>query len=428
MVPLVASTIAAVTLGLILSEKINRTISAMVGAVVMVGVGLILNFYSEPSALEAIEFDALQLLLGMMILVSILEPTGFFQYLAIKAGQFSRGNPFRLLILLSTGTALLSLIMSNVTTVVLVGPLTILITELLGLSPIPYLMAQALLSDTTAIGTSVGDPASLIVSVASGYSFSDFLTHVMPIVGVAFVVTLLMMRWLFSKELSTQPVDPDVVLKLEADETLQDPQTSRKILIVLAVTVVFFIFQNQLNISAGFIALTAAAIALAWIQPDLNEVLNRIDWPVLIFITSLFIIVGGLEHAGAFDPITQFLATWGRDQPILLGVTLIWIVASLSALVANIPVTIAFVSLLQGLQAVGVDVSALWWAVVLGAGFGGNATPIGSSANIVIVSLAEKAHTPITTKLWAMRGLPVAFASCIVGSIMFVLCYPLLSK
>ena len=197
MIPIVAALIVLVSLALILSERLDHTIAAMGGAALMMGAGKLLGFYSEHDALEAIEFDVLGLLLGMMIMVSILEPTGFFRYAAVRAGQLSRGEPWRLLLLLGGGTALVSLFFNNVTTVVLIGPVTILITELLGLSPVPYLMAMALLSDTMHVGTSVGDPASVLVHVASGYSFTDFLTHSMPIVAVAGLLTLVMLRYLF---------------------------------------------------------------------------------------------------------------------------------------------------------------------------------------------------------------------------------------
>ena len=217
-----ATLIVAVTLALVLADKLNHTIAAAGGAAVMMVAGLVLGFYSEEQALESMHFGALGLLLGMMILVAILSPTGFFQWTAIKAGQLSRGNPWRLMLLLGGGTALVSLFFNNVTTVVLVGPITILITELLGINPIPILMAQALLSDTADVGTSVGDPASVLVASASGYSFTDFLTHSMPIVAVAAVVTLIMLRVLFSKELSQGPEKPDLIMKLDADEALTD--------------------------------------------------------------------------------------------------------------------------------------------------------------------------------------------------------------
>lgn len=419
----IAIAIAALALVLILSGRLHHTIAAMIGAVLMFAVGTGMGFYGEAQAIASVEFDALALLLGMMVLVSILEPTGFFQYVAVKAGQLSDGKPWRLMLLLGGGTALVSLFFNNVTTVVLVGPVTILITELLGLNPVPYLMAQALLSDTADVGTSVGDPASVLVAAASGYSFNDFLTHAMPIVLVAAGVTLIMLRILFSEELSKQPVDPDAVAALDVEGALQDRATVRRIMVVLGGAVALFVFQGSLQMSSGFIAISAAAVALTWIRPDLREVLRRVDFSVLLFFISLFIMVGGLEHSGAFEPLIELLIGLGQETPVVLGVAIIWVVATLSALIDNIPVTIAMISLLKGLAATGVDISALWWAVVLGAGFGGNATSIGSSANIVIVSLSERTRTPITPGLWSRTGLPVAFATCVVGSVLFVLAF-----
>lgn len=428
MTQIIAAGIALITLIIILLEKMHRAIIAMVGASAMVLVGLILGFYNEQQAIASIEFDALGLLLGMMIIVSILEPTGLFQFIAIKAAQSSKGNPVRLLVFLSVGTALISMVISNVTTVVLVGPLTVLIAELLGFSPIPFLMAEAILSVTSAIGTSIGDPASLLVSVASGNSFIDFITHAMPIVIVAGIVTLLMLRLMFNKELSQSSIDPEVVDNLDAQEALKDRKTARKTLFLLFVAIIMFVFQETIHLSTGYIALAAAALTLLWVNPDIDNVLKRIDWSVLAFFTGLFVLIGGLEKAGVFEPLIEWLAPIGHENPMLLGVIIIWVVAGLSALVDNIPVTIAMISLLLGLQANGVDVSALWWAVVFGAGFGGSATTIGSSTNIVVVSLSERTHTPITSKLWAKKGLPIAIVTCMVGSILFVLAYPWLGR
>jgi Na+/H+ antiporter NhaD/arsenite permease-like protein len=237
-----------------------------------------------------------------------------------------------------------------------------------------------------------------------------------------------MIRVLFSEELAAVPEDPHVVEMLDADEALTDVNTARRVMIILGIAILFFVFQERLNLSTGFIALSAAAVALTWIRPEFREVLERIDWPVFFFFTGLFILVGGLEHAGVFEPVTKLLAGIGQENPVLLGIVIIWVVAGLSALIDNIPVTIAMISLLHSLQASGVDVSALWWAVVFGAGFGGNATYIGSTANIVVVSLSEQTRFPITAKVWMKKGMPIAIATCLVGSLLFVFAYPWLGQ
>lgn len=420
----VSIAIFIITFVLILTEWLHRTTVAMVSAAMMLVVGMCTGFYTQARALDAIDFYTVGLLLGMMILVSLLEPTGIFEYLAVRAARISRGDPWRLLVLLGCGTAIVSLFMNNVTTVVLVGPVTILICELLDISPVPYLMAEALLSDTADVGTSIGDPASVLIASASGYTFIDFLTHSMPIVVVAALASLILLRFLFRRELGIQPADPASVLKLDASTALRDPRTVRRVLAVMVVTVGLFFLQGFLNITPAFIALASAAVALVWIQPDVGKVLARVDWNVLLFFSALFIVVGGLEAAGVFDIVAELLANFGSDRPVLLGIVMIWIVAILSALVDNIPVTIAMIPVLKGLSAAGVDVSALWWALAFGAGFGGNATPIGSTANIVIVSLSERTRTPITPTVWGRRGLPVMILTCAVGSLLFAATFP----
>lgn len=410
-------------LGLIFSEKINRTIVAFAGAVLMVGLGSVLGFYSETQALAAIDFKTLGVLLGMMILVALLEPTGVFQYLAVWAGRLSRGKPIRLLILLGTVTTVLSMFLDNVTTVVLIAPVTILISEILGISPLPYLMAEALLSDTGGVATLLGDPPNILIASAAGFSFVDFLTHSLPIVLVAWLVALLIMCYLFRNELATFPENPAAIFKLDVSEILTDRVTARRVVIVLAGALFVLFFQGILEISPAFIALCAAAIALVWVRPDPSKVLKQVEWSVLVFFTALFVMVGGIKATGVLDALVSVLNNAGNVAPVLFGVIIIWLVAGISAVVDNVPVTIALIPIIQGLGASGMNTDPLWWALVFGAGFGGNGTIIGSTANIVVANLSERTHTPITSYLWNKRGLPVMLVTCLVATVMYVIFY-----
>jgi len=416
-------TIFLASLILIFSEKLHRSITAIAGAALMVAVGSLLGFYSEQAALDAIDFNTLGLLLGMMTLVAMLEPTGFFQYVAVLAARASRGKPVRLFVLLGSITTVLSMFLDNVTTVVLIAPVTILITEILGLSPIPYLVAEALLSDTGGVATLVGDPPNVLIGSAAGFSFNDFLIYSLPIVAVAWSGALLLLLILFRKELTKRPRSTQAVMKLNPAESLDDPVTARRILIVLCAAVLFFFLHHALHISPAFVALSAAAAALIWVQPDINEVFKRVEWSVLIFFTSLFIMIGGLEAAGILDSIVDLLSRGASLPPIWFGVGLIWIVAVLSAVVDNVPITIALIPVIQGLGAHGMDVEPLWWALAFGAGFGGNGTIIGSTANIIVVSLSERTRSPITSKLWNRRGLPVMLLTCVIASILYVILF-----
>ncbi|HEY3474660.1 MAG TPA: ArsB/NhaD family transporter [Anaerolineales bacterium] len=416
---ILSSLIFLVSLVLIFSEKVHRSIVAIAGGVLMVSLGKLMHFYSEAAALEAIDFNTLGLLLGMMMLVAMLEPTGFFEYLAVRAARASKGKPLRLFVLLGSITTVLSMFLDNVTTIVLIAPVTILISEILGVSPIPYLVTEALLSNTGGVATLVGDPPNVLIGSAAGLSFTDFLIYSFPIVIVAWAGALVLLQYLFKEELSKEPRSARAVMELNPAETLNHPRTARRILIVLIAAILLFFFHHLLHLSPSFVALGAAAAALLWVQPDLNEVLKRVEWNVLIFFAALFVMVGGLEAAGVLESILGLFGGASTIQPVFFGVFLIWIVAALSAVVDNVPITIALIPVIQGLGENGIDIAPLWWALAFGAGFGGNATIIGSTANIIVVTLSEKTRAPITSKLWIRRGLPVMLLTCVIASILY---------
>ncbi len=418
-----SSLIFAVSLAFILSEKIHRSIIGIAGAVLMVGIGKIFGFYSEEAALDAIDFNTLGLLLGMMILVAMLEPTGFFQYIAVGAARVSRGKPVRLFILLGSITTVLSMFLDNVTTVVLIAPVTILICEILGISPLPYLIAEALLSNTGGVATLVGDPPNVLIGSAAGLSFNDFLIHSLPIVAVAWVATLFLLRYLFRDELSKIPGNAEAVMSLNPAESLDDPKTARRVLVILGAAIFLFFVHHTLHISPSFIAVSTAAVALVWVQPDIKKTFERVEWSVLIFFSALFVMVGGLEATGVLESIVSLLDGLSRIPPLWFGVSLIWIVAVLSAVVDNIPITIALIPVIRGLGETGMDITPLWWALAFGAGFGGNGTIIGSTANIIVASLSEKTRTPITSRLWNRRGLPAMLLTCAIASLLYIVFY-----
>jgi len=425
---ILASLIFLISLWLILSEKLNRTITGFIGATLMVILGRILGFYSGSQAIAAVDFGTLGLLLGMMILVALLEPTGFFQFLAVFAGRVSRGRPVRLLIMLGTVTTVVSMFLDNVTTVVLIAPVTILICEILGINPTPYLMAEALLSDTGGVSTLVGDPPNVLIASAAGFSFNDFLTHALPVVLVSWFAALFLLRCLFRRELAVTPPNADAVMKLNPRKSLDDPKTARKVLIVLGIAILFFFLEEVLEISPAFVALSAASIALVWVRPDINEVLRRVEWSVLAFFAALFIMVGGLEATKILEGIVSILEKFYVLPPVVFGLLLLWFSAILSMFIDNVPITIALIPVIQGLEAHGINATPLWWALAFGAGFGGNGTIIGSTANIVVANISERTRTPITSKLWNKRGLPVMLVTCLVASLLYLVLFALFTR
>ena len=409
------------TLILIFTERVNRVIASLVGAVVMVAIGLIFGFYNESLALESIDFNTIGLLLGMMIIVAVLEPTGFFQYLAILVSKRSNGKPLKLLFLLGTITTVVSMFLDNVTTVVLIAPVTILICEILGLNPLPYLMSEAILSNTGGMATLIGDPPNILIGSAAGFSFIDFLTHSLPIVVFLWFVALLILRILFRKELLESPSNLDALEELNPKVALKDARAAKKVIIVVGITVVFFLLEEMLHIRPALVGLGASALALIWVQPSIQDTLKRVHWDVLVFFGALFVLIGGLEATGVMRSLVELIAHAKNMPPVVFGLILLWGVAILSALVDNVPITIALIPVIQGLGAAGMDINPLWWALVFGAGLGGNGTIIGSTANIVVTSVSDKTETPITPKIWNKYGLPVMLGTCLVASVLYLI-------
>ncbi len=416
-----SSLIFIVTLVVILSERVHRTTAAGIGAAIMIVAGIWLNFYSQAEAVTAVDFNTLGLLLGMMILVQLLEETGFFQYLAILTSKRSGGNPWFMLVMLGTTTTLLSMVLDNVTTIILIAPVTILIAEILGINPVPILLAEALLSDTGGVATLIGDPPNVIIGSAANLSFIDFLTHLAPITLLAWLAALFTLRFLFKKELSEKPKNIQALINLDENQALKDVSNMRKLLIVLGIVIILFFFHNQLHLLPATIAMGGAALALFWVRANIEETLSHLEWGVLLFFAGLFVIVGGLESSGVLALLTIGIVDLARDNLLLAGLVLLWVAAVISATVDNIPFTIAMVPVIQRLGALNVQTSPLWWALALGAGFGGNGTPLGSTANVVTVSLSEKTRTPITMKLWLKTGLPVMLVTCLVATIVFII-------
>lgn len=419
----VTTAIFLASLFLIFTEKLHRSITAIAAAVLMVIFGRIFGFYSEQAALEAVDFNTLGLLLGMMTLVALLEPTGFFEYLAVLAARSSKGKPMRLFVLLGTITTVLSMFLPNVTTIVLIAPITVLISEILGVNAVPYLIAEALLSNTGGVATLIGDPPNLLIGSAAGFSFNDFLIYSLPIVLVSWAGALVFLRYLFRKELSRRPKNAQAVMQLNPTESLNDPRTARRVLIVLGGAILFFFVHHALGISPALVAITAAAIALVVVRPDLEEMLRKIEWSVLIFFGALFVMIGGMEAAGVLEAATRLIEQVSSIPPLWFGIAVIWIVAGLSAVVDNVPITIALIPVIQRLGASGMNIVPLWWALAFGAGFGGNGTIVGSTVNIIVADLSERTRTPITSAVWRRRGLPVMLLTCAIASIVYAVFY-----
>ena len=427
---IVALSIFIITFIFILAEKaihVHRTIVALLGACVMVIVGTMLNFYTIKSAFLMIDMDTITLLLGMMILVAILEKTGAFQFLAIKSAKLSKGNPIRLLFYLSLITSILSMFLDNVTTIVLIAPVTLIITSMMKISSIPFLITEAILSNISGTSTLVGDPPNIMIaSAVPKMSFMSFITHSLPHIVIVWIVVFLTILFIFRKELAEKPSGFEVMLKTKPEDYLTDKPNAVKLCILFCVVVIFFFISEQIHLTTSVIAIFGAGVGFLITKADIEETLKKVEFPILLFFAALFALVGGLEHSGFLKEISISVLSLAKTNMLLCCIVVIWVSAAISAVIDNIPFTIAMIPILQalGLQLGDPNlITPLWWALVFGVGLGGNGTHIGATANIVVVSLSEKTDTPITTLTWLRTGLVTTIISLITVSLTFVVMY-----
>lgn len=410
-----------ITFAFIITGKINKTIIALAGAVAMILFGMSFDFYTQEEALLSIDFNTIGLLMGMMVIVSVMKKTGLFSYIAIRTAKISRGSPWRLMFLMGIVTAFMSMALDNVTTIILVIPITILVCDILGISPLPPIMAEILLSNIGGVATLIGDPPNMMIASASGFVFKDFLIHLMPLVLVVILIGVLVLRVIFSAYFKTPPRNIDAVLKLDETRALRDKSTMVKSISALALVFILFFLQKELNLHHSFIAIIGAGITLLLVRPNIDEILQDVKWSVLIFFCCLFIIVGGLENTGLLSLIAKRVAALASYNMVFAKLSLLWTSAFAASLIDRIPFTAAMIPIIKHIGHLGIDVNPLWWVLALGVGFGGNGTPIGSIVGVVGLSLSEKTKSPIDFKIWLRSGTIVMLASILFISAVIML-------
>ena len=361
----------------------------------------------------------------MMMVVAMLRNTGAFEYMAIFISRISRSKPKLLLIYLCTAVSLISMILDNVTTVIVFAPLTILITRLMKLNPVPYLVGEAMLSNVGGIATLVGDPPNIMIGSAANIDFTNFLIHMAPPVIVVWLFSISFLLFTFRKELSTI-IDDDKTSKLDTKNAIKDPIQFIKTLISLIVIIILFFMHHHMHLYPSFAAILGLALAMVLLQPKPEKLFGEVNWSVLIFFAGLFVIVGGVEASGLLSMLGEEMAriATNPDKLLLTCLLIMWVAAMLSAFVDNIPFTVTMIPIILGLESAGVSVTPLWWALAMGVGLGGNGTHIGATANIIVMSELEKSgiqNARLTPMEWLKKGLPTTFIGLVISSIIFSL-------
>jgi Na+/H+ antiporter NhaD/arsenite permease-like protein len=399
-----------IALAIIASEKLHRTNVALLGAAIVV---LFVGDFSQEQAIESVDFNTIGLLVGMMILVHLTQQTGVYDYLAIRAGQLSGGRSFAVTMSLAATTAVLSAFLDNLTTILLIVPITFLLADALDIEPVPLLMIEVIASNIGGTATLIGDPPNIIIAGATGLSFNEFIVNLAPIVVVTFAVVIPLLYVVFRERLRVEERNRQAVMGLNAAASIRDAAELRRTGPVLVLTILAFFAHQALHIEPATVALAGASVGLLVTRIELDKALSAIEWTTLFFFIGLFVMVGALEETGAIGHIADAVkdVTGGERSAELLGI--LGVAALGSAVVDNIPFTTAMIPVVRELQdsagATGDD--AYWWALALGACFGGNATMIAAAANVAAAGMAERAGTPIGFFNFMKIGIPATILS-----------------
>ncbi len=396
---------------LIIWDKLPRMVVAMGGGIVM----LLLGFLTQETALkDDIDFNTIGLLTGMMILVTIIRRTGVFEALAIWSASITRGEPLRLLALLSFITAIVSAFLDNVTTVLLIVPVTLTLTKMLQVNPVPFLISEIIASNVGGTATLIGDPPNIMIGSAAGLDFNSFIINLAPISIIVLAVTIALLLLIYRKDLHIDEKNREAILQLDCKEEIKDWQLLRKSLAVLALTIVAFVLHGYLQLESATIALSGAVLLMLVSRAAPEEVLTEVEWPTIFFFVGLFVLVGGLKATGVIGELAQWSLSVTKGDLLQTSVLVLWVSAIASAFIDNIPFVATMIPMLQEMgQLSGMNLEPLWWSLALGACLGGNGTLIGASANVIVAGIAEKNGI----RLYFIQYLKIAFPLMIISII-----------
>jgi Na+/H+ antiporter NhaD/arsenite permease-like protein len=403
--------IFAAALAVIASERVDRAKIALLGATLV----LLTQTLDQEQAIEAIDWNTIGLLVGMMIMVRLTEATGVYTWLAIRAGQISRGRPLWVVVSLSLTTGVLSAFLDNVTTVLLIVPIKFLLADALDIDPVPLVVLEIIASNIGGTATLIGDPPNILIAGHTGLSFGAFIVNLAPIVLVTLVVVTAAMYASMRRRMVITPEARERVMQLDAARSIEEPEEARRTVPILVVTILVFFVHKPLHLEPATVALAGAAIMLLVTRQVLHDVIAGIEWPTLFFLIGLFVMVGALEETGALGEVADAIAsvTGGDRTAELLGI--LWASAIGSGIVDNIPFTAAMIPVVDQLGG-GAGDDAYWWALALGACFGGNATVIAAAANVAASGMADRAGRPIAFMMFLRIGLPVTLLSLVLAT------------
>ena len=414
---IIAIVIFLVTMAAIMTEKLHRTVAAVAGALLLIHTGVL----SVESGFSYVDLNTLGVLIGMMLFVAVVKNSGIFEYIAIKAAKIAKGRPWPLMVLFALITAVLSAFLDNVTTVLLIGPMTLAITSMLRINPIPFFMTQIMASNIGGTATLIGDPPNIMIGSAAGLSFTDFISNTGVAVLFVLAATIVCFYFIYGRKLHVEPEAMDSILQLDENKAIKDRSLLIKSVVMILLVVFGFVFHSQLHLESCTIALTAAAVMLLIGRQDVEEIVAGVEWTTILFFTGLFIVVGGLQETGVIQILANGLMDLTEGHMTLTILLILWVSAIVSSFLDNIPFVATLIPLILTMQSSGVDVTPLWWAVSLGACLGGNGTLIGASANVVLSGISNRHGFPITFASYFKVGFPLMLVSVAISTVFLLL-------
>ena len=418
---IIAVTVFLFTYALIISEKVHRTVAALFGAAVV----LFLRVVPWEKVPVYLDLDTLFLLIGMMIIVNTARESGLFEYIAIKTAKLAKGSPMRVLLLFSVVTAVVSSVLDNVTTVLLLTPMLIYITRLMEVDPIPFLLAEVFASNIGGTATLIGDPPNIMIGSAASLSFNEFLINMGPIAFLDLLIMIGIIYLAYRRELHVSHSHRQNLLSviegLSEEEAIKDPALFRKSVVVILAVIALFFVHDRLGIEPAVVALSGASFLLLWSRQEPEKILEKVEWTAIFFFMGLFIIVGSLVETGVISDVAEWLVGHinSTGEAILV---IAWFSAIASAIVDNIPLTATMIPLIKAMGS-SLNTYPLWWALSLGACLGGNGTAIGASANVVVIGIAGREGVKITFMDFLKMGLVVMFSTVGIGILVLWLRY-----
>lgn len=401
-----------IVMAVIISEKLHRATIALAGGIILILAGII----TFDEGVSAIDFNTLGVLLGMMLFVAVVRESGLFEYLAIKSAKIVKGDPWKVMVAFMIVTAVFSAFLDNVTTVLLVGPMTLTICQILKTNPVPFLMTEILASNIGGTSTLIGDPPNIMIGSAAGLSFGDFILVDGPIAVIIMVVIILVFRFVYGKKLSVEDDAREAVMNLNENKAIKNPALFKKSVVMIFLVVAAFMLHGVLGLESCEIALTAGIFMLIIGRADLEAAIKHVEWSTLLFFIGLFVVVGAMEHTGVIKMLADFILGVSADNPVMMMIIILWVSAILSAILDNIPFVATMIPLIAAIEAAGIDVTPMWWALSLGACLGGNGTLIGASANVVLSGISNKNGYPITFMSFLKVGAPIMILSIIIST------------